>query len=90
MPDKTINNWVNRYKMLQDDRDNQDAIASENRRLAAALQRMTEERDILKKATVGSAANFSRESVESMPLSRPADMPGLISLSQTESAVMNN
>lgn len=56
--DKTLYNWVNRFKVPDEERDNQDSLTAENRRLRAELRRMTEERDILKKAT----AYFARES----------------------------
>jgi transposase len=56
--DKTLYNWVNRFKVPDEERGDQDALTGENRRLRAELRRMTEERDILKKAT----AYFARES----------------------------
>lgn len=56
--DKTLYNWVNRFKIPKIQREDQDSLASENKRLRAELRRMTEERDILKKAT----AYFARES----------------------------
>lgn len=52
--DKTLYNWVNRFKVPDEERGDQDALTAENRRLRAELRRMTEERDILKKATVDS------------------------------------
>ncbi|WP_373092011.1 transposase [Zhongshania sp.] len=56
--DKTLYNWVNRFRVPSNERDTQDDLTAENRRLLAELRRMTEERDILKKAT----AYFARES----------------------------
>jgi transposase len=56
--DKTLYNWVNRFRTPEVERTQQDALAEENKRLRAELRRMTEERDILKKAT----AYFARES----------------------------
>jgi transposase len=56
--DKTLYNWVNRFKVPDDERVDQDVLTAENRRLRAELRRITEERDILKKAT----AYFARES----------------------------
>lgn len=56
--DKTLYNWVNRYKVPDNERDNQSSLTAENKRLRAELRRITEERDILKKAT----AYFARES----------------------------
>ena len=56
--DKTLYNWVNRFKVPDEERGDQDTLTAENRRLRAELRRMTEERDILKKAT----AYFARES----------------------------
>jgi len=56
--DKTLYNWVNRFKTPYVQRADQDALVSENKQLRAELRRMTEERDILKKAT----AYFARES----------------------------
>jgi len=42
--DKTLYNWVNRFKTPDDERADQDALASENKRLRAELRRITEER----------------------------------------------
>ncbi len=52
--DKTLYNRVNRFKTPQTQGSDQDALASENKRLRAELRRIIEERDVLKKVTVDS------------------------------------
>ncbi len=44
--------WVKRYSVPEEDRKAADAQSEEMRRLKAELKRVTEERDILKKAAV--------------------------------------
>jgi transposase len=46
--------WVKRYGVPDDERKAVDAQSDEMRRLKAELKRVTEERDILKKAAAGS------------------------------------
>lgn len=50
--------WIKLYSKPADQRQHDDALQAENRRLKAELKRVSEERDILKKAT----AYFARES----------------------------
>lgn len=50
--------WMKRYAKPAEQRQQDDALQAENRRLKAELKRVSEERDILKKAT----AYFARES----------------------------
>ena len=50
--------WIKRYSKPADQRQHDDGLQAENRRLKAELKRVSEERDILKKAT----AYFARES----------------------------
>jgi transposase len=50
--------WIKRYSKPADQRQHDDELQAENRRLKAELKRVSEERDILKKAT----AYFARES----------------------------
>jgi len=50
--------WLKRYSLPAVDRQELQSHAAENRRLKAELKRVTEERDILKKA----AAYFAKES----------------------------
>tara|TARA_R110000782_G_C14753133_1_gene407407 strand:+ start:63 stop:341 length:279 start_codon:yes stop_codon:yes gene_type:complete len=49
--------WIKRYAKPTDQRQHDDDLQAENRRLKAELKRVSEERDILKKAT----AYFARE-----------------------------
>jgi transposase len=46
--------WIKRYSVPEEERIASDAQADEVRRLKAELKRVTDERDILKKAAVGS------------------------------------
>ena len=55
---KSIYDWIKLYSGSESDRDADTSQAKENRRLKADLARVTEERDILKKA----AAYFAKES----------------------------
>jgi transposase len=50
--------WMKRYGKPAEQRQQDDDLQAENRRLKAELKRVSEERDILKKAT----AYFARES----------------------------
>ncbi|APX94505.1 transposase [Halomonas sp. 1513] len=50
--------WMKRYAKPAEQRQRDDDLQAENRRLKAELKRVSEERDILKKAT----AYFARES----------------------------
>ena len=50
--------WIKRYSLTPQERQAQDTQQDEMRRLRAELKRVTEERDILKKA----AAYFAKES----------------------------
>ena len=50
--------WIKRFSKPADARQRDDDLHAENRRLKAELKRVSEERDILKKAT----AYFARES----------------------------
>lgn len=50
--------WIKRYAKPTGQRQHDDDLQAENRRLKAELKRVSEERDILKKAT----AYFARES----------------------------
>jgi len=50
--------WLKRYSISPDERVRQDEQSAENRRLKAELKRVSEERDILKKA----AAYFAKQS----------------------------
>ena len=54
----SIYQWIKRYSKSAEDRQRDDDLRAENRRLRAELKRVSEERDILKKAT----AYFARES----------------------------
>jgi len=50
--------WIKRYNLTSQERQTQDSQQDELRRLRAELKRVTEERDILKKA----AAYFAKQS----------------------------
>ena len=50
--------WIKQYSLPAGERQEEQSHAAENRRLKAELKRVTEERDILKKA----AAYFAKES----------------------------
>ncbi|PAS96813.1 MAG: hypothetical protein BSR46_03625 [Candidatus Dactylopiibacterium carminicum] len=50
--------WIKRYSLTPQERQTQDSQEDELRRLRAELKRVTEERDILKKAT----AYFAKQS----------------------------
>ena len=50
--------WIKRYSLPEDERREQEGQTAEIRRLKSELKRVTEERDILKKA----AAYFAKES----------------------------
>ena len=54
----SLYNWIKRYDKPVEQRQEDDDLQAENRRLKAELKRVSEERDILKKAT----AYFARES----------------------------
>lgn len=54
----SIYQWIKRYSKPAEERQRDDDLQAENRRLRAELKRVSEERDILKKAT----AYFARES----------------------------
>jgi len=54
----TLYEWIKRYSLPESDRIEQQGQAAEIRRLKMELRRVTEERDILKKA----AAYFAKES----------------------------
>ena len=54
----SLYNWIKRYDKPVEQRQEDDYLQAENRRLKAELKRVSEERDILKKAT----AYFARES----------------------------
>jgi len=54
---KSLYTWVKRYSVGPELRVRQDEQSAENRRLKAELKRVSEERDILKKA----AAYFARQ-----------------------------
>lgn len=49
----SLYNWIKRYDKPVEQRQEDDDLQAENRRLKAELKRVSEERDILKKATVG-------------------------------------
>ncbi len=55
---KSLYNWVRKYEKPKEQRVSEDDTQSELRRLRAELKRVTQERDILKKATV----YFAKES----------------------------
>ncbi|GHB13594.1 hypothetical protein GCM10007159_39960 [Modicisalibacter luteus] len=54
--------WIKRYAKLAEHRQQNADLQAENRRLKAELKRVSEERDILKKATVGMPPRTSPES----------------------------
>tara|TARA_B100002019_G_C21061861_1_gene494494 strand:+ start:230 stop:511 length:282 start_codon:yes stop_codon:yes gene_type:complete len=54
----SLYHWIKRYDKPVEQRQEDDDLQAENRRLKAELKRVSEERDILKKAT----AYFARES----------------------------
>lgn len=54
---KSMYDWIKRYSESESGRSAETSQAKENRRLKAELARVTEERDILKKA----AAYFAKE-----------------------------
>ena len=54
----SIYQWIKRYSKPAEERQRDDDLQAENHRLRAELKRVSEERDILKKAT----AYFARES----------------------------
>lgn len=54
----TLYDWIKKYSLSPDERQAQSSQQEEMRRLKAELKRVTEERDILKKA----AAFFAKES----------------------------
>ena len=55
---KSLYDWIKQYSKPESVRQEEDNLARENRRLKSELARVTEERDILKKA----AAYFAKES----------------------------
>jgi len=55
---KSLYDWIKQYSKPATVRQEEDNLARENRRLKSELMRVTEERDILKKA----AAYFAKES----------------------------
>lgn len=55
---KSLYDWIRQYSKPESVREEEDHLARENRRLKSELARVTEERDILKKA----AAYFAKES----------------------------
>ena len=55
---KSLYDWIKRYSKPESILQEEDNLARENRRLKSELMRVTEERDILKKA----AAYFAKES----------------------------
>ena len=55
---KSLYDWIKRYSKPETVRQEEDNLARENRRLKSERMRVTEERDILKKA----AAYFGKES----------------------------
>lgn len=58
VPGHTLYQWIKRYDKPVEQRHEDDDLQAENRRLKAALKRVSEERDILTKAT----SYFARES----------------------------
>ena len=55
---KSLYDWIKQYSKPETVRQEEDNLVRENRRLKSELMRITEERDILKKA----AAYFAKES----------------------------
>ena len=55
---KSLYDWIKQYSKPESVLQEEDSLARENRRLKSELMRVTEERDILKKA----AAYFAKES----------------------------
>ena len=55
---KSLYDWIKQYSKPETVRQEEDNLVRENRRLKSELMRVTEERDILKKA----AAYFAKES----------------------------
>lgn len=55
---KSLYDWIKQYSKPESVRQEEDNLVRENRRLKSELARVTEERDILKKA----AAYFAKES----------------------------
>ena len=55
---KSLYDWIKRYSKPESVREEEASLVRENRRLKSELARVTEERDILKKA----AAYFAKES----------------------------
>ena len=49
---KSLYDWIKQYSKPESVFQEEDSLARENRRLKSELMRVTEERDILKKATV--------------------------------------
>ncbi len=58
----SLYHWIKRYDKPVEQRHEDDDLQAENRRLKAELKRVSEERDILKKATVGMPPRTSPES----------------------------